>query len=264
MNPRREVFAVDYIGETVDEYIKIAKQVHCSAELEWFHDVLKEYFSVTSKHPVIDQNRELFNSDNTYPSSKEPQSIPQERAKYQLSGITYESFYKLCRQRRSVRWYEDKKVPRNLVDKAILAAIQSPSACNRQPFEFRIFDDPQLVRKISEIPKGTVGFTHQFPMVIVVVGNLSAYQFDRDRHLIYIDGSLATMSFMFALETLGLSACPINWPGIESLEKEMSKALGLESYECPILLISVGYPKAGGKIPFSHKKELNQVRKYNL
>ena len=52
-------------------------------------------------------------------------------------------------------------------------------------------------------------------MIIVIVGELDAYEYDRDRHLIYIDGSLAAMTFMLALETLGLSSCPINWSGVE-------------------------------------------------
>ena len=59
-----------------------------------------------------------------------------------------------------------------------------PSACNRQPFEFRVFDDP-LKFKFQGIPMGTVGFT-QFPVIIVLVGKLNAYEFDRDRHLIIL------------------------------------------------------------------------------
>ena len=39
---------------------------------------------------------------------------------------------------------QDLKVPREGIDQAMRAAAQSPSACNRQPFEFRVFDDPVL------------------------------------------------------------------------------------------------------------------------
>ena len=100
-------------------------------------------------------------------------------------------------------------------------------------------------------------------MIIVIVGELDAYEYDRDRHLIYIDGSLAAMTFMLALETVGLSSCPINWSGVEEKEVLMDEALNLKTTERPVMLISVGYAKDEGKIPFSHKKGLREIRKYN-
>jgi nitroreductase len=265
MSPRREVFALDYIDETVAAYVELMRECEreYAAELKWFHDVLSEYFNATTSHAVIDEARVKFEKAELNSSSSVQASVPMARQEYELADISYEDFYKLCKQRRSVRWYRDDPVPRELVDKAIAAAAQSPSACNRQPFEFRIFDQKEMVKKVSAIPGGTVGFSHQFPMMVVLVGKLSAYEFVRDRHLIYIDASLAAMSFMFALETLGLSSCSINWPGIESIEREMDTALGLEPYERPIMLISVGFAAEGGLIPFSEKRGLDELRRYN-
>ena len=263
MDPRRDVFALDYIEETVEAYIQVSGS-NCSdlSQMKWFQDVLQEYFSVTGSPAIIQACRARFNGLDRFELADE-KSIPLQRSSYLKSEVSYEEFYTLCRQRRSVRWYEDKQVPRELIDKAIVAAVQSPSACNRLPFEFRVFDDPEKVQEIASIPGGTVGFTHQFPVIIVLVGKLNAYEFDRDRHLIYIDGSLAAMTFMFALETLGLSGCSINWSGVERLEVRMDAALGLEAYERPVMLMSVGYAKQSGKIPFSHKKNLEQIRRYN-
>lgn len=263
MDPRRDVFALDYIEETVEAYLQVSGSA-CSdpSQIKWFQDVLQEYFSVTGSHSIIDACQERFNGLGDFELSDE-KSVPLSRSSYLKSEISYDEFYALCRQRRSVRWYEDRKVPRELIDQAITAAAQSPSACNRQPFEFRVFDDPVKIQEIAGIPGGTVGFTHQFPVIIVLVGKLNAYEFDRDRHLIYIDSSLAAMTFMFALETLGLSGCSINWPGVEQTEVRMDTALGLETYERPVMLISVGYAKQSGKIPFSHKKDLEHLRRYN-
>tara|TARA_B110001450_G_C17652994_1_gene494061 strand:- start:216 stop:1217 length:1002 start_codon:yes stop_codon:yes gene_type:complete len=263
MDPRRDVFALDYIEETVEAYIQVrASACSDSSQMKWFEDVLQEYFSVTGSHAIIVACGERF--DGAIESEQgDKKSVPMPRSSYLKSEISYDEFYALCRQRRSVRWYQDQKVPRELIDQAIAAAAQSPSACNRQPFEFRVFDDPAKVQEIAGIPMGTVGFTHQFPVIIVLVGKLNAYEFDRDRHLIYIDGSLAAMTFMFTLETLGLSSCPINWAGVEKTEVQMDAALRLEAYERPVMLISVGYAKQSGKIPFSHKKELGEIRRYN-
>lgn len=263
MRPRRDVFATEYIQETVDAYAQIhSTQSTGTEELQWAHDVLHEFFSTTGSQKSIDICRDRFNGLEKSPALKS-RSIPLKRMSYPIPKISYEDFFMLCRRRRSVRWYHNKKVPRHLVDQAILAAAQSPSACNRQPFEFRIFDDPGMLRKVSEIPMGNKGFSHQFPMVVVVVGKLNAYEFERDRHLIYIDGSLAAMSFMLALETLGLSSCSINWPDVEELEIQMDETLRLSSFERPILLLSVGYAEEDGRIPFSHKQPLDRIRRYN-
>ncbi len=263
MDPRRDIFALDYIEETVGAYIQVSEST-CSdsSQMKWFQDVLQEYFFVAGPHAIIDVCRERFESAVRSDCGDE-KSVPLPRSSYLKSDVSFDQFLGLCRQRRSVRWYEDKTVPRELIDQAIFSAAQSPSACNRQPFEFRVFDESGKVQEIASIPMGTAGFTHQFPVIIVLVGKLNAYEFDRDRHIIYIDGSLAAMTFMLALETLGLSSCPINWPSLEKIETRMDIALGLKSYERPVMLMSVGYAKQSGKIPFSHKKNIEQLRKYN-
>ena len=142
-------------------------------------------------------------------------------------------------------------------------AGQSPSACNRQPFTFRIFDEPELVQKVIKLPMGTSGFSDNVPVVAVVVGRIGNYPKERDRHLIYIDGSLATMAFVFALESQGLSTCCINWPDIEEREVDMDQALGLASDERPVMCVAIGYPDPEGEVAYSDKKPLEQLRQYN-
>ena len=176
---------------------------------------------------------------------------------------SYEAFMALSTRRRSVRWFKDQKVPRALVDKALAAAVQSPSACNRQPFSYRIFDDPDMVQEIAQIPFGTTGFSHNFPMIAVVVGDMSKFFAARDRHVIYIDSSLSIMAFLYALETLGLSSLTINCQDFSIIENRLKKSLGLKPYERPILMLAVGYAKDEGMIPFSCKKPLNRLRIYN-
>lgn len=268
MRPRRDVFAKAYIQETLDAFIGYHKSLTedglKNQEYYWYRDVLDEYFNVTGDDPLLNSLREeffsIYSSKNTPPKV---QRSPYHRDLEVKNLVSYEQMLILAKQRRSVRWYESKTVPRELIDKAISVANLSPSACNRQPFEFKIFDDPELLQKVAAIPMGTVGFSDNFPMIIVVVGTLDAYFHERDRHVIYIDGSLASMSFMFALETLGLSSCPINWPDIEHLEGKMQKLLQLEDYERPIMLMSVGYPDKKGMVPFSEKKNLDNIRNYN-
>lgn len=265
MKPRRDVFATDYIDETVNSYknalLANQNKLTTDSELQWAHDVLKQYFSIVGSDPSIDQAREKFSVLEPLYSNKP--CVPYKRDLSKPLSVNYDQFLELSYRRRSVRWYLPKPVPRNLLDRAITAAALSPSACNRQPFEFRIFDESELVQKVASIPMGTKGFNHNFSAIVVVVGKLRAYFSERDRHVIYIDGALASMSFMYALETLGLSSCAINWPEMEPQESRMASLLNLEPDERVIMLISVGYPDPDGMVPYSQKKSLNQIRRYN-
>ena len=106
---------------------------------------------------------------------------------------------------------------------------------------------------------GTRGFSENIQALAVIVGDLSCYPKEQDRHLIYIDGGLIAMQFMLALESLGLSSCPINWPDIERFEKKLARRLELEIYQRPIMLIAIGYADADSGVPFSQKKSSDEL-----
>ena len=271
MPDRRPTFAKDYIQETVAAYnLLITKRVeidNIQEQLYWATGVLNKYFSVV----FFDSNIEK--AQNLYIKAREKLDvningigeglIPYQRKSLPKSNVSFEELLILSKQRRSVRWYEDRKIDRELIDKAILIASMAPSACNRQPFEFKVFDEPELVKKEINIPMGTAGWSHEPPVVVAVVGQLRAYFSERDRHIIYIDGSLASMAFMYGLEALGLSSCPINFPDIAAREKMAKLTMGLMDDERVIMMIAVGYANPEGYIPYSQKKSLDQIRSYN-
>lgn len=267
MRPRRPIFAVDYVEETVDTYAflltKNAEDQADDTDLKWSHDVLEEYFAVVEQHPQIDRaRRQFFSVENGY--SGEKRFVPYRRNLDTQPQVTFEALLNLARRRRSVRWYQQRSVPRELIDKAVELASLSPTACNRQPYQFLIFDDPELVNSVAQLPKGTQGFYQNLPVIVALVGELQAYFSERDRHVIYIDAALAAMAFMFALETLGLSSCPINWPDIEDREEEAAKLLGLAVDQRIIMFLAVGYPDPDGLVAYSQKKQLTNLRRYNL
>ena len=273
MRPRRSVFGKDYIQETIDSFEGICKlqlDSKSNLQLKWFKDVLSAYFSLagTGDNFIRKQGERFSHILETYiPTADEemttPKSVPYLRLDAHKSNISYEQFFLLCKQRRSVRWFLDKPIPRELIDQAVLAANQAPSACNRQPFEFRIFDEKDLVNEGITLPMGTKGYGHSVPVFIVLVGNLDAYFDERDRHVIYIDASLAAMSFMLALETMGLSSCAINWPDIESREQTMDKFLKLRAHQRAVMCLGIGYPDPDGLVACSEKRPIDQIRKYN-
>jgi nitroreductase len=255
MRPRQLVFAEDYIEETLAEFVRLRVAGRLDPlEDQWAGDVLAEYFKAVTDTTPIARAREQFARLGLTARTDEYAAVPRSRAEGAVSGISYARFLTLCQQRRSVRWFEQRPVPSELVVKAIDAAAQAPSACNRQPFLFRYFDAPGDAQHIAGIAMGTAGYVENIQSVVVLLGDLSCYPEERDRHVPYIDASLAAMQFMLALETLGLSSCPINWPDVESLERQMAAALELPWHLRPVMLIALGYPDPMGGVPFSAKK----------
>jgi Nitroreductase len=271
MKEKRDVFALDYIMDTVQNF-RIISQGMTNGTMRpdpdlllWTSHVLNKYFQVAGTHPTVESAKKIFEQVAVNGERVEAAAnrIPYVRSDVSQSGVTYEQLLALAFQRRSVRWYQDRPVPRELIEKAVAVATLSPSACNRQPFEFRIYDEETIKNKVGQIPMGIRPFYRQIPIFVVLVGKLSAYVSERDRHVIYIDGGLAAMSFMLALETLGLSSVPINWPDIEELEQAMEAAIDLEPDERPMMLIGVGYADQAGMIPFSQKKSPQVIARYN-
>jgi len=254
MQPRRDVFAENFIGETVKIYQRAIKLDSINLEeKKWVTDVLEEYFNVVKDTKTIAKARRAFNQVLSQTHDK-VKYIPYLFESLPKNDVQYEELKKLFIKRRSVRWYQDKEVPSELIEKAVNLATLAPSACNRQPYSFYVSQTKEKAVQIAKCAGGTPGWADNIPCTIVIVGDLSAYLGERDRHLIYIDGSLAAMQLMLAFETLGLSTCSINWPDVEADEQKLEKLLALKSYERPIMLLSVGYAQDKGGIPFSQKK----------
>lgn len=267
MRPRRVPFGLNYIGETVAAYATTAAAGLEPCELRWATDVLDEYMAVTPSHPAVDSLRIQFKAAipaGAASPCKAEALIPYVRDTHAAAQITYEDMLALARYRRSVRWFLPAPVSRSAIDRALHVAAYSPSACNRQPFRFMIFDEPKLVEKVLALPMGTGGFGHQVPAVAVVVGQQRNYFGERDRHLIYVDSALASMSFVYGLEVQGLGSCCINWPDVEHLEQSMQDLLKLDTDERPIMLIAIGKPDPEGMVARSVKKPLSIVRTYNF
>ena len=267
MRPRRSTFAADYISDAVEQYAACTEVFKSGApfdyeELKWSHDVLSQYFAVVSGPHIIERTRKRFAS---IPPPSQPTSgyVPYLRNIDTPSPVDIVQLEALAYRRRSVRWFLPAPVEKEKIDRALRVAGLSPSACNRQPYFFRIYDKRELIQEILRLPGGVGGYASNVPNLAVIVGQLRNFAHERDRHLIYIDSSLAAMSFLFALEAQEIASCCINWPDIAERERQMSSILGLSPDERPIMLIALGYPDPAGMVPHSVKKVLDSIRSYN-
>jgi nitroreductase len=277
MQPLKSVFALDYIWETLTAYeCACRNEQHDQKEISWAYSVLREYFFVVDEHRLepdisayfdaINQASRKVISDHQSGSTCDPDEEINNRPYFLSqkikSTITPQQLSLLCSQRKSVRWFKNQNVDRNELEQAIAIARLAPSACNRQPYQFHIVDKPDVLRALMKILLGVKGFSHNIPCAIVITADLSCYPTERDRHLIYIDGALAGMQLMLALETFGLSSCPINCPDIEERELALASVLNLSDTTRPVMLIALGYGDPDGKVSFSSKKPTEHLIRY--
>nr|WP_233090075.1 nitroreductase family protein [Vibrio sp. IB15] len=261
MKTRRDVFGEAFILETVELFSNArGASDWCVEEKQWAEDILSNYFNTVGSSEVIDLARTKYNGLENNTKAK-GSYIPYQRSLVaEKSHITPNELKLLLDQRRSVRWYKEAPIPEKLIDQAIELAKTAPSACNRQPYEFLVINDPILAPEVTSIAAGTSGFSHQVPCIILVVGDLSCYPTEADKNVIYIDASLASMQLMLAFETLGLSSCPINWPVNEENEKNLRSKVSLPEHKRVVMMISVGYADPESLIAYSSKKSLSIMK----
>lgn len=270
MKNRRGSFALDYIDETICSYCNLSIVDENENSAKWYTDVLKEYFASVEESPGILKLKNKFeNSDNLnyFQNKSEQTSVKLDKKKpfeygQRSSQTSYQELLSLAKARHSVRWYTDKIVSKEDVDDCITLASCAPSACNRQPFKFIVLQGNKVASEVAGFAMGTGGFAQNIPNLIAVVGDLSAYPFERDRHVIYIDSSLSSMLLMLAFKSKGIDSCPINWPDIESRERKIEKYLGLERHERVVMLMAFGYGEEGNLIPYSEKKSFTELSEF--
>ncbi|MEM7347760.1 MAG: nitroreductase family protein, partial [Chloroflexota bacterium] len=61
-----------------------------------------------------------------------------------------EAFYEVVNQRRTIREFSDRPVPRDIIETCLRSAGTAPSGANLQPWQFVVVSDPTIKSKIKE------------------------------------------------------------------------------------------------------------------
>ncbi len=190
------------------------------------------------------------------------------------------AFHQNLDRRRSVRDFSDRPVPRAIIETALMAAGTAPSGANLQPWHFVVVSDAATRRRIrlaAEVeerefyahraskewlealgPLGTDSdkpFLETAPYLIAVFmqkfGRLGDGR--KVKHYYPTESTgLATGFLIAALHEAGL-AILTHTP---SPMKFLNGILGRPASERPFLLLVVGYPAAGARVPDIRRKPL--------
>ena len=160
-------------------------------------------------------------------------------------------------ERTSVRKYTDQKVTDEQIDKLLKAAMAAPSAMNRQPWEFIVVRDPEMLEKLGRsTPYSTPALRSKCTIVTLADANSSGSN-------IYLhDLGAACENILLEAVHLGLGTV---WMAITpSAEREQAvrELLNIPENIVPFSMIAIGYPAGEVKPKDKFKPEKIHYEKY--
>ncbi len=190
-------------------------------------------------------------------------------------------FFELCNRRRTVREFSPKPVPKQLLDTILRTAGTAPSGANKQPWRFVVVTDPAVKKEIREAAEKEERESYEHRMPQEWLDDLAALGTDWHKEFLEIAPALVvvfsieyekdgerTKKNYYVKESVGLAAglllVAIHNAGLVSLTHTPSpmnflqKILGRPANERPFLLIPVGYPADGVKVPDIPRKSPGQ------
>ncbi len=192
-------------------------------------------------------------------------------------------FRQQMQRRRTVRYFSDRPVPREVIEDCLLAAGTAPSGANLQPWHFVVVSDPAIKHRIrveaeqeehefytrkapqewldALAPLGTdeyKPFLETAPYLIVVFAQSYGVLADgRKVKNYYVQESvgIATGMLITAVHNAGL----VSLTHTPSPMGFLNEILGRPANEKPFLILVVGYPAEDAVVPDIGKKSLDEI-----
>jgi len=183
-------------------------------------------------------------------------------------------FNEVLKKRRSIRDFQDKEVPLDIIRDIIKESCLAPSAANGQPWRFIIINNKDVIKRLSDdakknlisyIEKNPDAPTKKYeaalrnpdfnvfynaPCLVYIAGSKQV------RNL-YVDCALAACYFMFSASERGLGTC---WVGLGTSiqDPNLLKLIGMPEDHKIVAPLIIGYPKS---IPSPPERNEPQILK---
>jgi len=140
--------------------------------------------------------------------------------------------------RRSIRRYETKDVPEEVLQQILEAGRQAPSAANRQPIRFVIVNDHDILENLCD--NLLTRFVKYAPVAIVGCADTKSLLTGK---WAVVDTTIAMQNMVIAAWALGVGSC---WIGACNEEK-VKELLKIPNKWRVVALITFGYPAEQSK-----------------
>jgi iodotyrosine deiodinase len=194
-----------------------------------------------------------------------------------------QTFHEEMQRRRTIRTFSMRPVPREIIEECLRAAGTAPNGANMQPWHFVVVSDPDAKKQIRDgaekeerefyerraseewlealAPLGTdwhKPFLEEAPYLIVIFGLSNTILPDgtkRKNYYVTESVGIATGMLITALHHAGLASLTHTPSPMAFLNKILKRSAN----ERPFLVLVIGYPAEGTRVPDISKKTLDEI-----
>jgi nitroreductase len=160
--------------------------------------------------------------------------------------------------RYSLREFSNKKVDEDVVNRALTLAIKSPSVCNRQAWHLYHLDGHDIAQTALRFQDGNRGFGDKINSLLIVTTDLRAFVSPKERYQHWIDGGMFSMSIIWALHSLGVASCCLNWSQSGRADMALRAHVPIEPHHSIIMMIAIGYPNEDNMVCRSLRRPVDE------
>ncbi len=189
-------------------------------------------------------------------------------------------------ERRSVRNFSDRPVPKEVIENIIRAASTAPSGAHKQPWTFCVVSNPEIKKQIRKAAEEEEYESYKNRMNEEWLKDLAPLQTDWKKEFLEIAPYLIIVfkksyelkegkkeAVYYALESCGIACgfllAAIHHAGLAALTHTpspmnfLSRILNRPSNEKPFLLLPVGYAAENCLVPDIKRKKLEEVSEWS-
>jgi len=156
----------------------------------------------------------------------------------------------LLLSRRSIREFKTEPIPEDILERVLDISRYAPTSRNTQSYYFKLIDQKETLRWLSEIREGSSTPIGKAPMAVAICADPQISK----RHI--QDGCIGAYHFMLAAWSLGLGTC---W--IAAMDREdVKERLNIPQSHYIATITPLGYPLHAPPPPPERKAPSEYVR----
>lgn len=223
--------------------------------LEKFHDIEKVHTPEKSKNLKMRLD-EIESCYNTVDYQEKPGVIEFSCANFEQGMLgNPESFFL---SRHSLREFSGELVKDSEVKRAVKLAMKSPSVCNRQAWHVYHLQG-EIIQNALAFQNGNRGFGENIQDLLIIATDLPAFCSPKERYQHWIDGGMFAMSMVWALHSLGIASCCLNWSQSGRVDMQLRDALPIQPNHTVIMMVAIGYPSEHSQVCSSVRRPVSEV-----
>lgn len=234
---------VTYAIGVIIEYKKIHDELGCELSDENFRRILNEF--CLQNCDCVPSEQLQFTHDAFFDNVESP-------------------FPQFARSRHSCRHFIGN-VDDSKIRAAVVLAMTTPSACNRQHWRVHCISDHCTRDAIFDIQKGkgNRGFGEDADKLLVITSDLQDLQWIEERNDVFVNGGMFLMNLCYALHYYKIAHCVLNWSVSIDGDIAIHRQANIPVYERIVGMVACGNAPAEFSVAVSKRKNSKMILKFH-